>query len=64
LIEVKLGGEKLINDGVAALKELAETIDTTRMPKPSFTMVLTAVGQYAYQRQDGVFVVPIGCLRD
>lgn len=64
LIEVKLGGEKLINDGVAALKELADTIDTTRMPKPSFMMVLTAVGQYAYQRQDGVFVVPIGCLRD
>jgi len=64
LIEVKLGGEKLINDGVAALKELANTIDTTRMPKPSFMMVLTAVGQYAYQRQDGVFVVPIGCLRD
>ena len=64
LIEVKLGGEKLINDGVAALKELADTIDTTRMPKPSFMMVLTAVGQYAYQRQDGVFVVPVGCLRD
>lgn len=63
LIEVKLGGEKLINDGVAALKELADTIDTTRMPKPSFMMVLTAVGQYAYQRQDGVFVVPIGCLK-
>lgn len=64
LIEVKLGGEKLINDGVAALKELAETIDTTRMPKPSFMMVLTAVGQYAYQRPDGVFVVPIGCIKD
>ncbi|MBO7495526.1 MAG: ATP-binding protein [Salinivirgaceae bacterium] len=64
LIEVKLGGEKLINDSVAALKELSETIDTTRMPKPSFMMVLTAVGQYAYQRPDGIFVVPISCIRD
>ena len=64
LIEVKLGGEKLINDGVAALKALADAIDTTRMPKPSFMMVLTAVGQYAYQRPDGVFVIPINCIRD
>lgn len=64
LIEVKLGGEKLINDGISALKELAADIDTTRMPKPSFLMVLTAVGQYAYQRPDGVFVVPISCLGD
>ena len=64
LIEVKLGGEKLINDSVAALKELSENIDTTRMPKPSFMMVLTAVGQYAYQRPDGIFVVPISCIRD
>ena len=64
LIEVMLGGEKLINDGISALKELAADIDTTRMPKPSFLMVLTAVGQYAYQRPDGVFVVPISCLGD
>ena len=64
LIEVKLGGEKLINDGVTALKELAADIDTTRMPKPSFMMVLTAVGQYAFQRPDGVFVVPITCIRE
>lgn len=64
LIEVKLGGEKHINEGVTALKALAADIDTTRMPKPSFMMVLTAVGQYAYQRPDGVFVVPISCLRD
>ena len=64
LIEVKLGGEKLINDGVTALKALADAIDTTRMPKPSFMMVLTAVGQYAYQRPDSVFIVPISCIRD
>lgn len=64
LIEVKLGGEKLIEEGVNALKSLAEVIDTTRMPNPSFMMVLTAVGQYAYQRPDGIFVVPISCIRD
>ena len=64
LIEVKLGGEKLINDGADALNTLADTIDTTKMKKPSFKMVLTAVGPYAYQRPDGVFVVPIGCLKD
>ena len=64
LIEVKLGGGKLINDGADALNTLADTIDTTKMKKPSFKMVLTAVGPYAYQRPDGVFVVPIGCLKD
>ncbi len=64
LIEVKLGGEKLINDGAKALKTLAEAIDTTKMKNPSFMMVVTAVGPYAYQRPDGVFVVPIGCLKD
>ena len=64
LIEVKLGGEKLINDGADALNTFADTIDTTKMRKPSFKMVLTAVGPYAYQRPDGIFVVPIGCLKD
>lgn len=64
LIEVKLGGEKLIEEGVSVLNTLANTIDTTKMPNPSFKMVLTAVGQYAYQRKDGIFIVPIGCLRE
>ena len=64
LIEVKLGGEKLIEEGVEALNSLSATIDPTKMPNPSFKMVLTAVGQYAYQRKDGIFIVPIGCLKD
>lgn len=64
LIEVKLGGEKLIEEGVNSLQALANTIDTSKMSAPSFKMVLTAVGQYAYQRNDGVFIVPIGCLKD
>ena len=64
LIEVKLGGEKLIEEGVEALQALAKTIDTSKMPAPSFMMVLTAVGRYALQRKDGVFIVPIGCLKN
>ena len=64
LIEIKLGGEKLINEGAEAMKTLAMTIDTAKMKNPSFMMVLTAVGSYAYRRPDGVFVVPIGCLKD
>lgn len=62
LIEIKLGGDKLIEDGVANLHKLEASIDTTRMQPPSFKMILTAVGPYAYRRQDGVYVVPIGCL--
>lgn len=64
LIEVKLGGDKLIEEGVSTLQTLAAKIDTDRMKQPSFLMVLTAVGKFAYRREDGVYVVPIGCLRD
>ena len=64
LIEVKLGGDKLIEEGVENLLTLSKKIDTTKMKKPSFLMVLTAVGKYAFRREDGVYVVPIGCLRN
>ena len=64
LIEIKLGGAQAIEKGVSTLTTLANNIDTTKMKAPSFLMVLTAVGDYAYQRKDGVFVVPIGCLKD
>lgn len=63
LIEIKLGGDDLISDGVNTLTDLAGKIDTTKMKKPSFLMVLTATGAYAYRREDGVWVVPIACLR-
>lgn len=53
-----------IEKGVATLTALAEKIDVTKMKAPAFKMVLTAVGDYAYQRKDGVLVVPIGCLKD
>jgi len=65
LVEIKLGGDSLIKEGAASLKTLADKIDTTKMKKPSFLMVLTGIGDYAYKRpEDGVLVVPIGCLKD
>jgi len=65
LIEIKLGGDKLINEGATNLQMLAEKLDTTKMKKPSFLMILTGIGDYAYRRpEDGVLVVPIGCLKD
>ena len=64
LIEIKLGGESLINDGAKTLNQLEKQIDTTRMKAPAFKMVLTATGQHAYRRPtDGIYVVPIGCLK-
>jgi hypothetical protein len=64
LLEVKLGGEDHINAGAANMIELAGKIDTDKMPAPSFMAVIIAVGKYAYQRKDGVFVIPIGCLKN
>lgn len=64
LVEVKLGGDRLIEEGADALNVLANKIDTTRMKEPAFRMVLTGVGTYAYRRTDGVYVVPVGCLKD
>ncbi|MCQ2210337.1 MAG: DUF4143 domain-containing protein [Paludibacteraceae bacterium] len=64
LIEIKLGGENLINEGAKNLISLANKIDVDKMKRPSFLMVLTANGAFPYRRQDGVCVVPIGCLKD
>ncbi len=63
LIEIKLGGSELIEKASENLLKLSEKIDTDKMKKPSFLMVLTAVGEYSYQRKDGIWVVPIGCLK-
>lgn len=63
LIEIKLGGDKLIEDGAKNLKNLHDNIDTTHMKSPAFMMILTGVGDFPYLRDDGVFVVPIGCLK-
>ena len=63
-IEIKLGGDKLLNEGVENLKNMYNKIDIKKMNKPSFLMVLTATGSYAYRREDGVYIVPIGCLKN
>lgn len=64
LIEIKLGGENAIEYGSKTLKKLRDKIDTEKMKKPEFLMVMTGTGQYAYQREDGIYVVPIGTLKD
>lgn len=64
LIEIKLGGENAIEHGAMTLKALSQKIDTDKMRAPAFMMVLTATGNYAFRRPDGVYVVPIGCLKD
>lgn len=64
LVEIKLGGDKLIEEGASTLLSLSSKIDTEKMKSPSFLMILTATGRFAYRREDGVYVVPIGCLRE
>lgn len=64
LVEIKLGGDRLINDGASNLLALVDKINTDKMKEPSFLMVLTGTGDFAYRRKDGVYVVPIGCLKD
>lgn len=63
LIEVKLGGDRLTDEGAANLLKLAGRLDTSRMPEPSFLMVLTGTGAYSFTRPDGVIVAPITTLR-
>lgn len=64
LIEIKLGGDRLIQEGVDNLKSMYNKIDKGKMNNPSFMMVITATGNYAYRREDGIYIVPIGCLKD
>lgn len=64
LVEIKLGGDKLIEEAVANLKKLESILDSDKMKKPAFLMVLTGVGEYAYRRKDGIYIVPIGCLKN
>ncbi len=64
LVEIKLGGDTLIEDGAASLKTMQAKIDTDKMKAPSFLMVLIGIGDYAYRRKDDVLVIPIGCLKN
>ena len=63
LVEVKLGGGALIEEGARTLNELSGIIDTSRQKEVAFKMVVTATGDFAYQRQDGIIVCPVGALR-
>lgn len=64
LIETKLGGDKLIEESVKSLKAVEAKIDTDKMNARLFSWFLTGTGDYAYRRHDGVYVVPIGCLKN
>ena len=64
LVEIKLGGDNLIEEGAKTLNKLAANIDTDRMNPPSFKMIITGIGNYAYRRKDGILLVPIGSLKD
>ena len=60
-VEVKTGSKE-IEDAAQNLTELAKQVDTSKIGQPAFLMVLTG-GQYAYRRDDGVYIIPIGCLK-
>lgn len=62
LVEIKLGGQENIDKGANSLLKLASRIDEDKMGSPSFMMVLTGIGSYAYRREDGVVVTPISLL--
>ena len=63
LIEIKLGGEDLINKGAKTLKSLEEKIDKEKMNKPSFLAIITASDPFPYKRKDGIYAIPIACLK-
>ena len=64
LIEIKLGGDKLIDEGAINLLKLKKKLDTSKMGEPSFMMILTANGNYAFKRGDGVYVIPVASLKN
>lgn len=63
LIEIKLGSDDGIKEGIECLTKLSNIIDTSKMKEPSFKMVLIGRGNYAYQLDNGINVVPIHCLK-
>ena len=64
MIEVKLGGDRLVEEGATTLNKLANKLDVTKTSKTMFKMVLTAIGKFAYRRrEDDVIVCPLECLK-
>lgn len=64
LIEITLGDDLGVEKGAASLKKLNAKLDEEKMGSPSFMMVLTGVGAFSYRRNDGIYVVPLGCLKN
>ncbi len=64
LIEIKLGGDIYIEEAKKTLNKLESILDIKTMNAPSFKMVLIGVGDYAYRDSDGIYIVPIGCLKN
>ena len=64
LVEVKLGGKTLLDEGAKSLNALEKKLDTDAMSSPVFKMVLCAVAPFAYRRPVGVLVVPITTLKN
>ena len=63
LIEVKLGGDEDINLACKNLKKIADDIDIEKTGKPAFLMVITK-NKFAYKTTEGVYVVPLACLKN
>ena len=61
-VEVKLGSKE-IEEAATHLLKLKDKVNTEKMHEPSFLMILTGT-EIAYRRKDGVYVVPLGCLKD
>ncbi len=63
LVEIKLGGCRLIEEGADNLNKLESLILKNKMKGPSFKMILVGIAKRAYKRSDGVYVVPVSCLK-
>lgn len=59
--EIKLGGAEAIDDAASALRKFADRVDTSRLGPPAVLAVIVG-GGYGYLREDGVQVIPVGCL--
>lgn len=64
LIEIKLGGKSLIEQGIKSLNKLESILDFESVKKPKFKAVICGISSFAYKMQDGTYVIPIGCLKN
>lgn len=64
LIEIKLGGTKAVEEGAEALNKLEKLITEKGYNPPTFKMIITGNNPYGYRRKDGIYQIPIGCLKN